>query len=286
MRSILILAFFGASALHSQNFTRGVGAYPGAPSENFSPTLQPGGSATRNLALRRPAYHSSSYDYCLTAQLVTDGIKSATAPRWVAVSTSNKGLLKKNERDWLLDQNWPSALTFQGKTAWIQFELGGQLPEIDAISVDGSVSARQTDNQQWDLQVLTSDDGQNWTPAGGSGGLARPTGEIRGKASLAAPARSRFYRLVFFNARPLNWKISDVYFFRNGAKVYIGGPYSFTSAWKSAGAGPGEEWVYVDLGAQSAVDSVRLSWIARAQTGSLQVSNDARSWTDVHAPRL
>jgi hypothetical protein len=157
VRSIFILAFFGASALYSQEFTRGVGAYPGAPSENFSPTLQPGGS----------------------------------------------------------------------------------------------------------------------------GGLARPTGEIRGTAALRTPARSRFYRLVFFNARPLNWTISGVYFFRGGSRVQIGGPYSFTSAWKSTGAG--EEWVYVDLGAQSAVEGVKLSWIARAQAGSLQLSNDAQSWTDVHS---
>ena len=46
-----------------------------------------------------PAYQSSSYDYNLTAQLITDGIKDTKLPRWVAVSSSEQGELKKNERE-------------------------------------------------------------------------------------------------------------------------------------------------------------------------------------------
>ena len=53
----------------------------------------------RNLALHRPAYQSSSYDYNLTAQLITDGIKDTKLPRWVAVSSSEQGVLPKNERE-------------------------------------------------------------------------------------------------------------------------------------------------------------------------------------------
>src|ERR1035441_867652 len=50
-------------------YTRGVGIYPGAPDEDFSPILLPDTSSIyRNLALLCPAYHSSAYDYNLTAQ--------------------------------------------------------------------------------------------------------------------------------------------------------------------------------------------------------------------------
>jgi hypothetical protein len=49
-------------------------------------TLVPDTQTYRNLALHRPAYASSSYDYNLTAQLVTDGIIDTKSPRWVAVS--------------------------------------------------------------------------------------------------------------------------------------------------------------------------------------------------------
>src|ERR1035438_9909090 len=65
-----------AGALTPENsaaiaFTRGVGMYPGAPSENFQPELVLDPAAPyRNFALLRPAYSSSAYDYNLTAQLV------------------------------------------------------------------------------------------------------------------------------------------------------------------------------------------------------------------------
>ncbi|MBR1868821.1 MAG: hypothetical protein IJ799_02000, partial [Bacteroidales bacterium] len=46
--------------------TRGIGIYPGRPSENAAPALVPAGDGYRNLALRRIATSSSSYDYNLT----------------------------------------------------------------------------------------------------------------------------------------------------------------------------------------------------------------------------
>ena len=71
----------------AQEPTRGVGVYPGDPAESFAPALVPDTTTYRNLALRRPAYHSSSRDYNLTAQLVTDGIPAAGAPRWLSTAT-------------------------------------------------------------------------------------------------------------------------------------------------------------------------------------------------------
>ncbi len=281
MKRALFSLLLAGSALSAQTYTRGVGVYPGHPAQEFSPSLQPGPNSFRNLALRRPAFHSSAYDYSLTAQLVTDGIKTTQPPRWIAVSTSQKGALPRNERDWILDFNWPSGISFQGKTGWVQIEIGGDPPEIDAIAVDASIRARENDNQQYSLQVLASSDGQSWAPAASAGSIVRPSGEIHSTAPFLSPLRSRFYRLVFDNARPLNWKISDVYFFRGGAKVRLGGPYHFTSAWKSAAAG--EQWVYVDLGARSSIESVKLAWIARAAEGALQTSDDAKSWTTIHA---
>src|SRR6185437_10658091 len=67
-------------------YTRGIGVYSGDPAEDFSPSLEIDDSTYRNLALLRPAYHSSSYDYNLTAQLITDGIKDTHLPDWIGVS--------------------------------------------------------------------------------------------------------------------------------------------------------------------------------------------------------
>jgi beta-galactosidase/beta-glucuronidase len=43
----------------------------------------------------------------------------------------------------------------------------------------------------------------------------------------------------------------------------------------------GEEWVYVDLGAECGFDHVVLFWIAPPSEGALQVSNDARNWETI-----
>ena len=66
----------------SDYFTRGIGQYPGNPSEDFSPELLPDNSTYRNIALLRSAYQSSSYDYNLVAQLVTDGIITKQQHEW------------------------------------------------------------------------------------------------------------------------------------------------------------------------------------------------------------
>ncbi|NWF82892.1 MAG: hypothetical protein HXY18_03580, partial [Bryobacteraceae bacterium] len=96
--------------------TRGVGVYPGDPREDFSPIMRPAPAGVRNLAYRRPAWHSSSYDYNLTAQLVTDGIRDTRLPRWVATSSSEHGVLRKNEREWLLDHNMMTTVVLKGST--------------------------------------------------------------------------------------------------------------------------------------------------------------------------
>ena len=101
--------------------TRGVGIYPGNPAEDFAPSLVPEVSAYRNLALHRPAYHSSSYDYNLTAQLVTDGIKETRLPRWLATSTSQDGPAGKIEREFMLDGN----VRISGLVKMIDEDYGG-----------------------------------------------------------------------------------------------------------------------------------------------------------------
>ena len=120
-----------------EEYTRGVGVYPGDPREDFGPTLVPDASTYRNLALHRPAYHSSCYDYNLTAQLVTDGIKDSHLPDWVATSVSFRGLLPKIEREFFLDHNPTSVVDLRGPRPWVQVQLGGgaSIPEIDRVDV-------------------------------------------------------------------------------------------------------------------------------------------------------
>ena len=280
---LLLSTLLALPCLEAQEYTRGVGVYPGSPEENWSPTVQAGPQEYRNLALRRPAYQSSSYDYNLTAQLVTDGIKETGLPRWLAVSTSTQGVLPRTARELALDSNWASTVDLRGTSAWLQIEIhgGASVPAVDRLELDGNVLAQSPDNQEWTCTVLGSDDGQAWKQLGQAGGMAHPTGELHPAIAFAAVSRHRFYRLQFDNGRPLTWRIAEVRFFDRQQLVHLAGPFDFASAWKSAGAG--EEWVYVDLGARSSFDRVALSWIRPATGGSLEVSDDAQQWRAIHA---
>lgn len=282
MTRFFLLALL-AITLQAQDYTLGVGVYPGDPKENFAPAMRIDTSTYRNLALHRPAYHSSSYDYNLTAQLVTDGIKETVLPRWISVSTSAQGVLKKNERERILDGNWVTGVDLPGPDAWVQLELGGGASplEVDRIEVDGSVKSSSNDLEIWACIVSGSDDGMNWQELGRSEGMARPTGDIRPSIKFTAPSRHRFYRVAFSDPRARTWRVYEVSLFRAGHPVRIGGPHQFSSAWKSAGAG--EEWIYVDLGASCTFDRVMLHWIQRAVEGSLQISDDAVNWRSVAA---
>jgi len=148
----------------------------------------------RNLALHRPAWHSSSYDYNLTAQLVTDGIKETAVPRWISTSTSAEGVLDKNDRELILDGNWVSGVDLPGPNAWVQVELaGGASPlEIDRIDIDGSLKSPSDEPEIWACSVSGSDDGAGWEPLGHMEGMARPSGDVRPSIRFAAPAATAF----------------------------------------------------------------------------------------------
>ena len=112
------------AATGNAGYTHGIGMYPGAPDETFSPELVIDSTTYRNLALLRPAYHSSSYDYNLTAQLVTDGIKDTNLPAWVSTSASGHGTFSKTERETLLDHFHDTTIDLRGNHATAQIRLG------------------------------------------------------------------------------------------------------------------------------------------------------------------
>jgi hypothetical protein len=265
------------SAMQAQQYTLGVGVYPGDPKENFAPATH-FDHTYRNLALHRPAYQSSSYDYNLTAQLITDGIKETKLPRWVAVSASEPGALKKNEREWLLDHNWLTGVSLKGTGGWVQVELaGGEGPlEVDRVDIDARVRSGQAGQSGWSAVVSGSDDGQTWKELGRASGADRPAREFKPSIALAARSHSRFYRVALEAGSATGWLVGEVALFDRNVRVEAGGPYDFTSAWKSAGAPV--EWVYVDLGAVCIFDRIKLVWIRRAGGGELDVSDDAARW--------
>ena len=316
MKKWVCLSLLAACALSGQQFTRGVGVYPGDPAQDFAARLTPDNSQTyRNLALHRATYQSSSYDFNVTSQLVTDGIKETTLPRWFVIST-NEGLLSRQQREHTQDHNITAKTLLNGSHAWIQFEFGGgdQPLEIDRVET-GPMSAVSSAEKPagWTMVVSGSDDGLTWKELGRSADSGRVpppfsflslfarrpgsppgpnpalaaymAGDTQGpnpftpSVTFNAPARRRFIRVEFDAPAVTSWNISELMLKDHGERVEAGGPYRFSSSWKPATGGL--EWVYVDLGSVATFDRVVLDWLRRPSSAVLQVSDDARTWRTV-----
>ncbi len=288
MKIVGIFVLTAVAMLHAQHYTRGVGVYPGDPKDYNGATMVLDAQTYRNLALHRPAYASSSYDYNLTAQLVTDGIRDVKSPRWISTASSQEGILPRNEREHLVDHNPVSVVYIPGTGGWVQVEpLGRDAPfEVDHIEVSARVETADKQPQQWTCVVSGSDDGQTWTELGRTTGtqvLSSPVWwraiEIKPSFMLSAPLRKRVYRVQLDAPQVTRWGVGEVSLFAKGQRIEIGGPYDFVSAWKSAGSG--EEWVSVDLGEECTFDHITLFWIQRAAEGAIEISDDAKSWQNL-----
>ncbi len=280
MRRFALIIVISAGCAMGQMQTRGVGVYPGDPREDFSPVSRIDNTSYRNLALHRAAWHSSSYDYNLTAQLVTDGIREQRLPRWLVTGSSEKTVFEKNEREWLLDGNWVTTADVKGPKGWVQAGfLGGDGPvQADRIDIEARLNLRNGGDAGWTVTVKVSDDGTTWKEAGRAGSRDRLKQEFAASVALTPAVTARWFQVEFEAPSVTQWRVGEITPYLAGAKLLLSGPHPFASAWKSAGAG--EEWVMADLGAQCTVDRVALHWIWRAAEGRVQVSPDGKQWQD------
>ena len=287
MKVLSLLFLFGLSVTHAQDSTRGIGVYPGDPKEYMGPKLTVDSGAYRNLALHRPAYQSSAYDYNLTAQLITDGIKETALPQWIATSTSDSGELIKTERELFLDGNVTSSVTVKGDHPWVEFDMngGGEAPALDRIDLYLRKIYGPPPTGSWAYAVMGSNDHVTWTELGRASGTTWPNMNEPGPSFKQAipfttPSRSRYYRVQLSADSVHSWGVAELVLFDKDQEVRIAGPEHFSSAWMSAGSSG--EWVYVDLGANCTFDRVALTWIRRVTEGEIQASNDAQQWHTLH----
>lgn len=293
--SAVLLSIAAPTSSVAKQYSLGVGVYPGDPAENFSPGMKIDSAHYRDLALLRPAYQSSAYDYNMTAQLVTDGIIDTTMPGWI-VTMTNDGALPKAEREWVLDRHSTSQVTLESSDAWLSVEMAGNydIPAIDSINLLGSVFVDTLKGGPWSISIAGSENDMNWNRLGSIRGDGLPGHTVTGPARFYYPRNMRvfnyqfkldstvhfrYYRFHVNSPDARKWSVGIFGLYHDGHYAEVGGPYHFTSAWKSAS--PGREWVYVDLGAKCTFNDVKLFWVRPAIAGSVQVSDDAESWTDI-----
>ncbi|MDR0844059.1 MAG: discoidin domain-containing protein [Tannerella sp.] len=158
---ILASAALLAGCHPATEYSRGIGVYPGNPGESYAPELVADNATYRNVAELKSAYHSSSYDYNLTAQLATDGIISAGTPAAIRVATQN-GDLKKNEREWLFDGKSDSKYVVAGGDIYLRLDLNNMPVATDKFVIRGRVTIDNEKAKGYEVIAYASNDGENW----------------------------------------------------------------------------------------------------------------------------
>lgn len=294
--TIMPMFAYGADYL-----TRGIGVYPGNPQENYSPVLV-NDNTYRNLALHRKAYHSSSFDYNLTAQLITDGEITTNEP--ITLRTySNGTLLPRREREWAIDGGEYTRNVIMGATASLSYQWTGTYIDIDSVEIVGQIAYRPKEVKGKGFKILLETESMksSWSAIGG----------VQGDSLLGIPTRWRvsadpnkqtdtddipvrrfscnfsvkkgLYNLLRLNLTQPGvsyWTITEFKLYKKGRRVFRLLPsFFFSSAWMSASGG--EQWVSVDLGKICSFDEIRLHWVHRAQKGFIETSTDGTKWENL-----
>lgn len=267
----------------STTYTKGIGLYPGDSSQDYAPDLIIDSKTHRNVAKGRTVRHSSSYDYNLTAQLVTDGIISDTPPTYINVSTQ-MGDLKKREREWLFDGKIDSRYPVPGNDVFVQLDFYGKVPAFTEMHLKGILSHNPSGVNAYSISFYGSEDGLKWKLLKKEQGsrlpgkvLRRNRKEFAFTCPVKDPGIYTFYKIVCQAPGVTEWAFAEWEFLLNGKPVNILPSADFVSAWMSEGTG--NEWLVVDLGARAAIDSVVLHWLNKAIEGSLEFSDNGTQWS-------
>ena len=283
----------------AQQLNRPIGQYPGNPSEYYGPTLVQDNSY-RDIALHRMVYQSSSWDFNLTSQLLTDGIIDKELPAWLNVTTPD-GPLPPHKREACIDGNeWTSNIVMGGNT-WLQYDWENMAIDIDEVEMVCSMAYREEAPRGFKIRLLTSKDGKKWKvadewkgdslpgkpswnrvhsdPNKNSGDDLLPTRKIVHTFKLNGKPFSHM-KLEMVTPSAVHWTFTELKMRKIGqrAKGILPAEH-FVSAWRSLGNR--DEWVTVDLGAIADFYRIHLYWVNSPKSGNIQVSDDNVNWRTV-----
>ena len=288
----------------SKDNTRGIGQYPGSPSEFFAPAVSwTDGQTLTNVALHRATYASSAIDYNHTAHLVTDGICTTMPPALMTVTTQ-AGRLPHKEAEWAVDGGVYSRNILMGARTFLQYDWGGEM-KVTAreVKLQGMVAYDdKVTTKGFSIRCESSDDGLQWRTIGelkGDGLPGKPLQYMlhsdpnKQTDDGLLPARSldetiRFdslvstqhFRITMDMAGAAHWDVHELQFQDAlGRYVEVMASQAFSSMWISDGGG--EQWLYTDLGKSLPIEQIRMDWYQAPKRGQIDVSDDAKTWTKI-----
>jgi hypothetical protein len=299
-KAVVVIALLsqalGLTYADDQTGTRGIGQYPGRPSQFTAPQMVKD-DTYRNIALNRMVYTSSNADFNLTGHLVTDGIITSKAPSFLSVRT-NEGELSNRDKEKMIDGNTVTSQYIKGEKAFAEFNWEAMKVNLRNLKFTGELAYYQDKaTQGYVIRVMGSHNGTKWEVLGEEKGTGLP-GEATKQQVSSDP--NKFQDVVRLPLRKLNVSIPlkkpgnyehvRIEFTMPGAAWWrvklIDNTTSwrpsmhFSSVWKSELA-KNAQWLYVDLGTEADFDQVNLYWVNKARHGKIQVSNDAKNWSDI-----
>ncbi len=289
----------GATA---QVMNRPIGQYPGNPSEYYGPSIEDGNgrSNLEYMSKYHTVYQSSSWDFNLTSQLLTDGIIDNHMPAWLCVTTPD-GPLPPHKREACIDGNeWTSNIVMGGNT-WLQYDWENMAIDIDEVEMICSMAYREEAPRGFKIRLLTSTNGKKWKvadewkgdslpgepswnrvhsdPNKNSGDDLLPTRKIDHTFKLNGKPFSHM-KLEMVTPSAVHWTFTELKMKKDGKRANgILPSEHFVSAWRSLGNR--DEWVIVDMGAQATINGIGLPWVNNPSSGNIQISDDNQNWKTI-----
>ena len=299
---IFILMAVVALGATAQVMNRPIGQYPGNPSEYYGPSIEDGNgrSNLEYMSKYHTVYQSSSWDFNLTSQLLTDGIIDNHMPAWLCVTTPD-GPLPPHKREACIDGNeWTSNIVM-GRNTWLRYDWENMAIDIDEVEMICSMAYREDAPKGFKIRLLTSTNGKKWKvadewkgdslpgepswnrvhsdPNKNSGDDLLPTRKIDHTFHLNGKPFSHM-KLEMVTPSAVHWTFTELKMKKDGKRATgILPSEHFVSAWRSLGNR--DEWVTVDLGAQATINGIGLPWVNNPSSGNIQISDDNQNWKTI-----
>lgn len=240
----------------------------------------------RNLAYRRRAYQSSSYSVNETVQLITVGLEPVDESKMAYDFLHRDGNKSRyGNVKYLFEPGVDTEFQNDSSNTWVQVRLPRKTILGSYSLTAGSVHGeRNPFPSRWRLEG--SADGEVFELID-----CQVNQDFEEYEDKTYPVREEspytHYRLHIEQVKEgdrihlASWVLRD----RNGKELlasYEENLFACVSAWMSAGNQ--EEWVYVDLGAESLIERAVVHWGSMfATVCELQVSMDAEAWRTIAA---
>ena len=236
------------------------------------------GEEVRNLALFRAAYHSSAVNYDNTAHLVTDGLmaihENAIIRSQYDDSPSGEDMGKA------FDGTTRTKFLSFHSTGWAQYEFkGGESFVINKYTLSSGNDSPTRDPKDWTFQG--SNNGKDWTTLDTQTGVDFPQRFQTHSFPIPNTKAYKMYRLhVTANHGDNRLQFSEIGLYENETSKVT--PPVFSSKWISKAGG--NQWIYIDLGANCQIGTVKLYWDdAYATSYKIETSSDRSSWTQAYS---